>query len=485
MKFSDMRQFLEIAPDAMVMVDRYGKIAFINQQTETLFGYARSELIGHEVEKLIPKRYHLTHPGHRADFFANPKIRSMGSGAELYGVRKNGTEFPIEISLSPIELEDGILVTSAIRDITDRKKAEEKFRGLLESAPDAIVIVDNDGRIMIVNAQTETIFGYKREELIGQWVELLIPERFRNNHKKQRKNFFSTPKVRAMGAGGELYGLKKDGSEFPVEISLSPFQTAEGTYVSAAIRDVTDRKNIEKALAQAKETAEAANLELEAFSYSVAHDLRAPLRGISGFSQVLLDDFSSALGDNGSLYLRKILNSTQHMSQLIDDLLTLAKVSKIDVKRESVDLSELARTIMKRLGELNPNRRVSVSIQPDLINKADPRLLTALFDNLLGNAWKFTGKKPDAHIEFGKIPGENPTTYFVRDNGAGFDMAFSGKLFGVFQRLHTIQEFDGTGIGLATAQRIVKKHGGRIWAQGEVNRGATFFFTLNESSDNS
>ncbi|MFF1324941.1 MULTISPECIES: SpoIIE family protein phosphatase [Streptomyces] len=239
------RSLLEAAPDAMVIVDDTGIIKLVNAQTEALFGYRRDELLGHPVEMLIPGRFRTQHAAHRDGYAATRQVRPMGAGLELHGLRRDGSEFPVEISLSPLETPDGLLVSAAVRDVSERKAAEERFRGLLESAPDAMVIVDDTGIIKLVNAQTEVLFGYRRDELLEHPVELLIPYRFHAHHTQHRDGYAATRQVRPMGAGLELHGLRKDGSEFPVEISLSPLETADGLLVSAAVRDVSERKAAE------------------------------------------------------------------------------------------------------------------------------------------------------------------------------------------------------------------------------------------------
>jgi PAS domain S-box-containing protein len=247
------RQLVDAAPDALVVVDETGRIVLVNQQAESLFGYARAELVGLPIETLVPERYRAGHVRHRSGFITAANVRPMGSGLELFGRRKDGSEFPIEISLSPLRVDDRTLVSSAIRDVTVRRRAEQKFRALLEAAPDAMIIAGPDGRIALVNAQAERLFGYDRDELYGQPVERLVPKRFHARHVQHRTDYAIAPKPRAMGASQELLGLRKDGSEFPVEVSLSPIETEDGTLISSAIRDVTTRRQAEDAAKLASE----------------------------------------------------------------------------------------------------------------------------------------------------------------------------------------------------------------------------------------
>jgi PAS domain S-box-containing protein len=483
------RSLLESAPDAIVIVNGKGEIVLVNSQTEKTFGYPRQELLGRRIEMLVPERYRGHHAQHRDGFFSLPRTRTMGAGLELYGLRKDGTEFPVEISLSPLQTEEGVLVSSAIRDVTARKKAEEQFRALLQSAPDATVIVNQQGEIVLANTQTEKLFGYSGEELLNHKVEMLLPERFRGKHPGHRGRFFGDAKMRPMGAGLGLFARRKDGTEFPVEISLSPLQTAQGTLVSGAIRDVTQRKQAEEALElQRKELARSnaglleANKELESFSYSVSHDLRAPLRTIDGFSHALLEDHAERLDDAGKAQLNRIRAATQRMGSLIDDLLNLSRLSRTEMHTQTLNISVLARSVASDLQKAHPGRQVDLRIEDGLKINADAGLLRVVLENLLGNAWKFTSKRASARIEFGVARDKGTPAFFVRDDGAGFDPAYADRLFGAFQRLHTTTEFAGTGIGLATVQRIVHRHGGRIWAESAVDRGATFYFTLSETA---
>lgn len=464
------RALLDTAPDAMVISNQDGTIILINQQTETLFGYNRTQLIGKPVEVLIPNNFQTKHQGHRDHYFADPKVRTMGAGLELFAMRSDGTQFPVEISLSPLKTTEGLLVSAAIRDITERKKAEMKFRGLLEAAPDAMVIANEKGEIVLINYQTEVLFGYTKEELTGQLVEILVPAGTRHKHTAHRSGYYMEPKVRSMGAGLELFAVRKDGSQFPVEISLSPLETTEGLLVSAAIRDITERKKSEEAITQL-------NKELESFTYSVSHDLRSPLRIIDGYADILTTDYKDKLDDEGNRILSIIKTNARRMGQLIDDLLNLSHVGRKELTRHVTDMNKLVSSVTRE--QLSyPGCRANIKqghLEPAF---CDSSLIRQVWINLLSNAIKYSGKQEQPLIETGSEIKGDDIVYFIKDNGVGFDMQYAGNLFGVFQRLHKITEFEGTGIGLALVSRILTKHNGRIWAESEPGKGAIFYFSL-------
>lgn len=372
------------------------------------------------------------------------------------------------------------------KDSEQRIRASEaRFRDLLESAPDAIIIIDGSGGIELVNAQVERLFGYPRNELIGQSIDTLVPERMRERHTSQRKAYLAAAHSRQLGAGLDLRGLRKDGSEFPISLSLSPTRTGNSLSVFCGIRDISAQREAERKiqdlnrrLLQDNAELEGLNRELETFSYSVSHDLQAPLRTIAGFSQALQDDAGHKLDAGGRSHLERVRQAAQRMELLIEDLLKLASVSRTDMSKSTVDVSSLASEILSDLAAVEPHRAAQADIAPGLRASADPRLLRIALENLLSNAWKFTMPSPTAAISVGQEMTDSGLAFFVRDNGVGFDMAKAGRLFRPFHRLHEGRQFPGTGIGLATAQRVIRRHGGEVWARSQPGEGTVFYFTL-------
>jgi PAS domain S-box-containing protein len=471
------RDLLESTPDAIVMVNVTGRIVMLNSQAERVFGYPRDELLGKPVETLLPLRYRASHNQHRVNFFAQARTRTMGAGLELYGLRRNGEEFPVEISLSPLSTDEGMMVISAVRDITDRKKADQKFRALLESAPDAMVIVGIDGRIALVNSQTERLFGYPRNELLGQPVEILVPQRFQGKHPGHRGGFFAQPRARAMGAGLELFGRRRDGTEFPVEISLSPLETEDGMFVSSAIRDASERKHIEQTLQEAN------RLKSE-FLASMSHELRTPLNGIIGFSEFLADEKPGKLNGKQKEYLGDILNSGRHLLQLINDILDLSKVEagKMQVLPETFQIVEALDEVSAVTNSLA--RKKDIVIEQDVAAPVDQVLLDRqkfiqVLYNLVSNAVKFTEAGGQVGIAVDAVdPGK--LRLRVRDTGIGIRPEDLGKMFVEFQQIDSTaaRRHEGTGLGLALTKRLVELQGGSISVESEVGRGSLFTVLL-------
>ena len=480
------RGLLESMPDAIVIANRSGRIVLANTHAENLFGYERGELRGKAIETLLPERLRNAHLKHRTMFFARPRSRSMGAGLELHGLRKGGDEIPVEISLSPLRTQEGTLVMSAVRDISERKKAEQKFRGLLESAPDAIVIVDRQGKILLVNSQTERLFGYARAELLGNPVEILVPERFRARHPANRDGFFATARPRAMGAGLELFGLRRDGTEFPVEISLSPMETDEGTLVSSAIRDITERKRIERVLSDKNVELQSAAEAKNRFLANMSHELRTPLNAIIGYTGTLLMRLPGPLSPDQEKQLGTIQGSARHLLSLINDLLDVAKVEagKVELNLETTSCLGLLNELDATLRPLAENKHLQFSLQlpaVDITIVTDRRTLSQILINLINNAIKYTDAG-SVSVTLSQRQGATGlvTEFAVSDTGCGIKPQDEARLFQPFTQLDSssTRRYEGTGLGLHLSQKLASLLGAQIQLHSKPRHGSTFTLSL-------
>ncbi|MCX6065395.1 MAG: PAS domain S-box protein [Chloroflexi bacterium] len=381
-----------------------------------------------------------------------------------------------------IYLQEQALIAAALHE------SDERFRNAFQYSSIGMALISPQGKWLKVNPRVCAIVGYSESELANSsFQDITHPNDLQTDLDQVQQMLAGEIQTYSM----EKRYLHKAGQIVWVLLAVSLVKDDNGAplYFISQIEDISERKQAEEEIrklnAELEERVrertaqlEITNKELEAFSYSVSHDLRAPLRGIDGWSQALKEDYQDQLDEQGQQYIERVRSETQRMGQLIDDMLQLSRLTRAEMRKEFVNLSALAQEIALRLQQDEPLRHVDFEIQAGLTGKGDLRLLEALLTNLLGNAFKFTGKRADARIEFGQTTAQGQSVFFIRDNGAGFDMAYSQKLFGAFQRMHKAQEFPGTGIGLATVQRIIHRHGGKIWAEAEVNRGATFYFTL-------
>ena len=373
---------------------------------------------------------------------------------------------------------------SALRESEARKGA------MLDSALDAIISIDAKGNVIEFNPGAEKIFGYTRGQALGkEMAELMIPPALRESHRRGLAHYLATGEGPVLGHRIELVALRANGTEFPVELSITRIGSEAPPTFTGFLRDITERKRAEVEIQQLnrdlenrviKRTAEleAANKELEGFSYSVSHDLRAPLRGIAGFAQLLVSSTKDKIEQDGQRWLGIIQSETQRMGRLIDELLNFSRLGRQQISMTALDMTALAKAVFEELTTHQTERKPRLELKPLLPAKGDPTLMRQVLVNLLSNAIKFSRNREAPAIEIGSESEAEENRYYVKDNGAGFDPRYAHKLFGVFQRLHHEDEFEGTGVGLALVQRILHRHGGRIWAEAKLNEGATFYFTL-------
>jgi PAS domain S-box-containing protein len=492
------RLAVEACPNGMVMIDGDGKMVMVNAEIELQFNYPRAELIGQPVDMLVPMRLrgndtHTTGAFNRALEAADLQVRP-----DLFGVRKDGSEFAIEVRLTQIRTGKGpALALGVIVDISARKAAEmhlaqmeSKYRGLLEAAPDAMVVVNQTGEIVLLNVQAEKQFGYRRDELLGQNVANIIPEGFAERLIADDRRTAAEALAQRIGTGIELTGRRKDGSEFPIELMLSPLESAEGILVTAAIRNISTRKAAEKHLAQTEDAEtrlaqkvkelNRSNEELEQFAYIASHDLQEPLRMVASYTQLLSRRYAGKLDANADEFIAFAVDGASRMQRLIQDLLAYSRVgirgsALLDTSSEEA----LRQALMNLHGAIDASGAL-VTHDPLPTVLADEGQLVQLLQNLVGNAIKYQSPGagiPRVHISAAKNS-QKKWVFSVQDNGLGIDPRYSERIFGMFQRLHKREEFGGTGIGLAICKKIVERHGGNISVESQLGHGSTFRFAL-------
>jgi PAS domain S-box-containing protein len=472
-----VRLAVEACPSGMILTDADGKILLVNAEVERLFGYDREALLNQFIDILVPTSVRPHHGGLRAGFVTEPKARRMGVGRDLFGVRRDGTQIPVEIGLNPIHTRVGLMILSAITDITERKMSDERFRLVVEACPSGMIMTDADGRIVLINAEAERLFGYARQELFGRSIDILVPAMTRPGHGKLRKDFVAAPEARRMGIGRDLYGARKNGTQIPIEIGLNPIQTSDGLMILSAITDISERKRTTQELAKRSEQLERSNADLEQFAHVASHDLQEPLRMVSSYTSLIAEHYKGGTDEKIEKYIRYTLDGARRMQQLVQDLLSY---SRVDSQAEMPTLikSEIAVKIALE------NLRTSIEASHAEINcdelpavYADAAQLAQVFQNLIGNALKFSAECTP-RIRVGAQRDGDKWVFYIRDNGIGIEKKYAERVFLMFQRLNERGQYEGSGIGLAIVKKIIERHGGLIWFDSKLKIGTTFFFTI-------
>lgn len=469
-------EVLHASTEAIVVVNNDGVIEFVNQQAELLFGYGADEMLGQKVEMLMPEALRKAHEEHRDRFSKAPHARPLMSGLSLQGRRKNGEVFDAEIALTPIETERGMIVSSAIRDISEKETAEPFFRNMLESAPDAMIIVDEDGKIAVVNGQAENMFGYERDRMIGQPVEFLLPARKRDIHVKHRGAYGQNPVLRPMGLGMQLQGCRSDGSEFPVEISLSPVSAGSGSFVSSVIRDVTERKKMEQEIIAAHAEADRANKANSAFLAAASHDLRQPVQALSLLNGALRRTVKDPLA-------LEMIDSQEHslnaMTNLLNSLLDISRLDAGAVTPEIEDFS-IQRLIDRLSAEFSRQaiqKGLKFKAEPcDTVIRTDPNLVGEIIQNFVSNAIRYTDK---GSVKLSCDDLGERLRVKVCDTGIGIEQ---DQLEAIFKEFHQCKtpgsNSEGFGLGLAIVSRLADLLDHELAVQSTPGKGSCFCISI-------
>jgi protein-histidine pros-kinase len=476
----ELGALLAAVPDAMVAVDAAGLIVGANERCEQLLGYTPAEVVGQPVEVLLPEALRERHVKGRAEYAVHPHVRDMGGGPELVAEHKDGSELRVEVSLAPIDTVDGPLVLATIREVSRSRRDERLFRLFLEAAPDAVVVVDDGGRIILVNAQAEEMFGYARAELLGRSVEVLVPDRFAGMHSTFRSGFAEHPRVRPIGVAGGLYGKHRDGREFPVEIALSPLQTEEGLMILADVRDITERLEVVEAMHVAEERqrvqAETQRMKDE-FLATVSHELRTPLASILGYTELIVD--YEELDPELEHFITVIMRNARRELRLVDDLLMLVNIDRRGLSIH-VEEADLGRVVRDAVDSARPQAdagglviEVDLPAAPLVVGCDADRIGEAL-DSLLSNALKFT--PPGGRVDVRLYATGSVARIEVSDSGIGIGTPEHHRVFERLYRSPTAiaREIPGAGLGLSIAAAIVEAHHGSIRVLRTDETGTTF-----------
>ncbi|RFP13875.1 PAS domain S-box protein [Duganella sp. BJB475] len=478
---------LASATDAMLIVDQAGSIVLANPALESMFGYGSGEMLGLALEALVPARFHAAHVGHRADFFEQPRARAMGAGAELFGRHRDGHEFGVEVSLSPLRTSHGLpLVLATVRDVTERKLAQQalqeseaRMRAIFETAVDAILTIDEQGGLERLNPAAERLFGYAEAEVAGHNVSMLMPQPHRKLHDGYLAHYRDTGEKRIIGKGREVEGLRKDGSVFPMELSVVEMQLGARRMFTGMVRDISERKRAEEHNRRLMQEISSANEELTNFAYVVSHDLKAPLRGIGSLADWLATDYAEQFNDEGKEHMRLLINRVHRMSSLIDGILQYSRVGRVREAQSAVDLNQLLADVVDLLA---PPPQFRITVAPALPTVLiEPTRIQQVFHNLISNAIKYMDKV-DGVIDIGCEDDGSHWRFSVRDNGPGIETRHFERIFQLFQTLASRDRVESTGVGLALAKKIVEMYQGRIWLESQMGQGCTFWFTLPKSA---